>query len=160
MPIKRRTYNPRRVRRAHAYLAQEAADLFGLHKNAVLNWVGLGLKTIDGKKPMMIHGSDLIDFLTRRQQGRKRACQPDEFYCCKCRKPKQVWEGLVDLTQLKKDSWLVRGLCTDCSTKMQRIYPAKKLPEVRRLFKVQTVNEEHINESSNPPVNRDFKPTE
>lgn len=157
MPVKRRTYNTRLVRRNHAYYVHEVADRFGIHKNAVLNWVKLGLKTIDGNRPMMIHGSDLADFLDQRQRSRKRKCQPDEFFCCKCRAPKRAWERVVDLTRLKKGDWLVKAICADCSTDMRRISPYQNLAKLQGLFVIQTVSEEHILESSNPLVMRDFK---
>jgi hypothetical protein len=156
MPIKRRTYNTRLIRRGHAYYVQEVADRFVIHKNAVRNWVKQGLKTIDGNRPMMIHGSDLADFLDNRQRSRKRACMPDEFFCCKCRMPRRAWERLVDLTQLKKERWLVKAICCVCSANMRRIFPARNMPELHRLFIIQTVNEEHIKESFNPLVMRDF----
>lgn len=155
-PTKRRTYNPRLVRQHHSYTAQEVADRFGLHKNAVLNWVKQGLRTIDGKRPLLIHGSDLIAFLDRRQKQRKRPCKPDEFYCCKCRQPQPVWERVLDLTQLKPAQWLARGLCAMCGTRMQRIYRGQNLPEMQSRFVVQTVNGEHISQSFNPLVMRDL----
>ena len=156
MPVKRRTYNTRLIRKAHAYYVHEVAERFGIHKNAVLNWVKQGLKTIDGNRPMMIHGSDLAEFLDNRQKSRKRTCQPDEFFCCKCRTPRKAWERLVDLTQLKKDRWLVKAICNVCSTNMRRISPARNLPELQNQFIIQTVNGEHIKESFNPLVMRDF----
>ena len=156
MSSKRRTYNIRLIRKGHAYYVQEVADLFGIQKNAVLNWVKQGLKTIDKNRPMMIHGSDLTEFLDNRQKSRKRACKPDEFYCCKCRQPKKAWERLVDLMALKKEGWLVKAICAECSTNMRRIFPARKLPELQTLFTIQTVNGEHITESFNPLVMSDF----
>ncbi len=156
MPTKRRTYNTRLIRKHHAYYVHEVAELFGVHKNAVSNWVKQGLKTIDGNRPMMIHGSDLTQFHDQRQKSRKSTCQPGEFYCCKCRQPRQAWERLVDLISLKKGGWLVKALCVSCGTKMQRITSDKKLPEIRQLFVVQTINGEHIKESSASLVMRDF----
>jgi hypothetical protein len=156
MQTKRRTYNTRLIRKNHAYYVHEVAERFGIHKNAVLNWVKQGLKTIDGNRPMMIHGSDLAEFLDLRQKSRKNACKPDELYCCKCRQPKQAWERLVDLTKLKQESWLVRAICATCGTKMQRITTTKNLPALQLLFMIQTVNGEHITESFNPLVMSDL----
>ena len=153
---KKRTYNTRLIRNNHTYYVHEVAALFGIHKNAVLNWVKQGLKTIDRNRPIMIHGSDLAEFINARQQSRKRACQSDEFYCCKCRHPKQAWERLVDLTQLKKGDWLVKAICAVCNTNIRRIFPEQTLPELHGLFIIQTVNGKHITESFNPLVKHDF----
>lgn len=158
MPVKKkRTYNPRLIRKGHAYYVHEIAALFKVHKNAVLNWVKQGLKTIDDNRPMMIHGSDLADFINARQMHRKRTCHRDEFYCCKCRQPRQAWERVVDLIQLKKGDLLVKAICAECSTNMHRISPARNLPELHELFAIQTINEKHIDKSFNPLVMRDLK---
>ncbi|MBN8543660.1 MAG: helix-turn-helix domain-containing protein [Alphaproteobacteria bacterium] len=156
MPTKRRTYNTRLIRKQNTYTVNEIAERFLIHKNAVRNWLKEGLPTIDDKRPLMIHGSDLAAFLDARQKRRKRPCAVDEFYCCKCRTPRQVWERVVDLTQLKKGEWLARGICVVCESKTQRLYPTRSLPELRERFCVQTVSGEHISGSFHPPVICDF----
>jgi len=154
---KRRTYNPRLVRKNHAYSIQEIATCFGVHKNAVHRWVKEGLMTIDNSRPHLIHGSDLIAFLTERQKVRKHTCQSDEFYCCKCRQPRKAWGRMVDLTQLKRETLTVKALCDECQTSMHRFHPAKNLPRLQEMFIIQTVSEEHLNQSFNLPVKRDLQ---
>src|ERR1035437_3546649 len=92
-----RTYNTRLIKPDFPYNVQEIADLFSLHKHAVLRWVGEGLPLIDERKPYLIHGSALIAFLDKRQAERKRVCQADEFFCFKCRAPRQAAGDAVDI---------------------------------------------------------------
>lgn len=72
---KSRTYNLRLIRRDYSYMIQEIAELFSLHPNAVRRWVKNGLRTIDSHRPQLIHGTDLIEYLDRRQ--RQSAHLPD-----------------------------------------------------------------------------------
>lgn len=85
MKIRKRTYNPRRARAGQSYTVQDVAEIYGLHKNAVLRWIKEGLPVIDRQKPYLIHGGELAEYLRRKQSGRKQPCKPDEFFCFKCR---------------------------------------------------------------------------
>lgn len=76
-----------------SYSVQEVAELYGLHKNAVLRWIKDGLPIIDQRKPYLIYGADFADYLDGRQKKRKHKCGSDEFYCCKCRAPRKAWDN-------------------------------------------------------------------
>src|SRR5262249_3307302 len=97
---RRRTYNVRLGPRNLTYSINEIAELFALHPQAIRQWIKAGLQTIDERKPFLIHGSELIGFLTKRQSGRKRRCRPDQFFCCRCRVPKRPRAGLVSMRVL------------------------------------------------------------
>ena len=67
--IKKRKYNTRLIRLTTSYSVQEVAELYHLHKGAVLRWIKDGLKIIDQHKPYLIHGSELLYFKqTTKQQ--------------------------------------------------------------------------------------------
>src|SRR5262245_34376578 len=63
----KRTYNTRLIKRDYAYFISELADLFRLHPNAIRRWIKAGLRTVDDRRPVLVHGGDLIDFLDARQ---------------------------------------------------------------------------------------------
>ena len=95
--IKKRSYNSRRVCRDLSYSVQEAGELFGIHKNTILQWLKNGLSKIDGSKPYLIHGSELIAYLNKKREIRKSRCKANEFYCCRCRLPRRAWGDIVDI---------------------------------------------------------------
>jgi hypothetical protein len=160
MKTKRRTYNTRRIRLTVSYSIQEAAELFGLHKNAVSRWIKNGLPVIDSHKPYLIQGSELVAYLKRKQTGRKRACKPDEFYCCKCRAPRQAWGGMVDLQCRNQSKVMLSGLCAECSTPVCRMGSARKVALYEKIFITQTIRQEHISEPGIPIVMCDLKENE
>ena len=133
---KNRTYNVRLIRRDYSYTIQEIAELFSLHPNAVRRWVKDRLRTIDTHRPQLIHGSDLIEFLSRRQQGRKRGCGPDEMYCFRCHEPRRPAGGHVAVEQLGPSRLILRGSCALCGTRMNRAVSMARLPEFERSFTV------------------------
>src|SRR5262245_36614671 len=81
----KRTYNARRVKATWPYTVQEIAELFGIHKNAVLRWLQKGLEANKDQRPFLIRGEELIRFLNARQSRKRCKCAITEFYCFKCR---------------------------------------------------------------------------
>jgi hypothetical protein len=141
---KKRTYNPRLVKRDFSYTIEEIAELFGLHENSVRLWLKEGLPTIDAGRPTLIHGSDLIAFIRKRQTTRKHPCAPDEFYCCRCRKPRRAWESLVDLEIRPGSKVLLKAVCEVCGGGLNKAGAQAKLAEYRRVFDVQTAQRERL----------------
>lgn len=154
---KKRTYNPRRIHISQSYSVQEIAELYGLHKNAVLRWIKDGLPLIDQRKPYMVHGGDLAEYLTKKKSGRKCKCQPDEFFCFKCRAPRKAWESAADIVIRNESKLTISGLCAVCNTVVQRVGVVKKLPEYQKIFSIQTIQERHISDTSAPSVNSDMR---
>jgi hypothetical protein len=83
--MSKRHPNPRLAKIHRNYTVEEIANLFGVHKNSVRNWVKGGLPTSDDRRPMLILGRDLVAFLHARRVKNKRPCQPGEIYCMRCR---------------------------------------------------------------------------
>lgn len=145
---KSRTYNTRLIRRKSSYSVQDVAELFRLHKNAVLRWLRDGLDRIDEKKPYFIYGETLAEYLQQKQQKRKHKCASDEFFCCKCRMPRKPWEHLVDIKIQNQKKLIISGVCVACGTAIRRIGATKKLIEYQKIFLVQALEGQHIDECS------------
>lgn len=139
-----RRYDTRRIRQHLSYSLLDIAELFSLHKNAVRNWLREGLPTIDRQKPYLVHGSELKAFLERRQARRKAKCQPDEFYCLRCRAPRQAWGGLVDALQLSAIRYNLTALCSVCEGSLYRLISTRQLPEVQERLRLQQQRQENI----------------
>lgn len=157
MAKKRRTYNTRSIKRNLSYSIQEISELFGLHENAVLRWVKDGLSIIDQKKPYLINGQELADYLDLKQTKRRTKLKPDEFHCCKCRAPRKAWENQVDILIKNQSKLIISGLCCVCETIIHRLGSMRKLEEYQKIFSIQTIQEEHIIDRNSPSVKCDIK---
>lgn len=151
----KRTYNVGLVRRAFSYSIQEIAEVFDLHTNAVRRWIKSGLPTIDDRRPQLVHGSELIDFLAKRQQRRKMSCAPGEMLCCRCREPRRPEGGRVIVDRLNARQLILRGNCDDCGTPMNRCGAVSRLPEIEREFTIAT-GPRHLNRTTGPVVKCDL----
>lgn len=131
---------------------QEIAALFGLHKNAVGGWRKSGLQSIDRTRPTLIHGSDLIAYLSQRQKSRRASCQPNELYCFRCRAPRQALGGMVDIEARDAKRVNLIALCAMCSTTMQRVGSVKKLALYCESFESVRLPPPHLYETPNPSL--------
>jgi hypothetical protein len=144
---RRCTYNVRRIRRDFSYSIQEIAELFALHPNAVRRWLKEGLRRIDGQKPHLVHGSNLIDFLAQRQKQRKRHCEPGEMFCCRCRAPRLPRADTVTIDTVNARHSMIRGICELCGTKMNRGVLVERIADAETAFNL-TPTSQRLKETS------------
>ena len=102
--------------------------LYGLHKNTVRGWLKSGLEPIDSGRPTLILGRRLSRFLhARRAQSRQR-CRPGQFYCLRCRAPKDPVLRKADYLPVTSTSGNLKGMCGDCGCHIYRRVSVHKLP--------------------------------
>jgi hypothetical protein len=86
-----------RIAKIHRnYTVEEVANLFGVHRITVREWVKWGLPTSDDRRPMLILGADLVVFLRARRVEDKRTCQSGKMYCVRCRAPRAPAGDMAD----------------------------------------------------------------
>jgi hypothetical protein len=149
--------NYRQVKIHRNYTGEEAASLFGIHKNMVREWVKSGLPVIDDRRPMLILGRDLAAFLQVRRFKYKQTCQPGEIYCVGCRAPKVPAGDMVEYRPITEKSGNLTAICPDCNSFMNRRVSIAKLGQVRGKMDIsfpQALNQ--VSNSFQPTVNSDL----
>jgi excisionase family DNA binding protein len=114
-----RRHNLRRVKIHRSYSVSEAAKLLDVHKHTVSRWIERGLPLIEQKRPLLIHGSDLRDFV-KAQQPRKQPCRAGEIYCIGCRAPKRPACDVADYIPKTATTGLLAGICPTCERMIYR----------------------------------------
>lgn len=128
--------NPRLVKQYRNYLVSEVATTLGVHKNTVRNWVKIGLPIIGKKKPWLIHGGDLREFLTAKRKLRKRKSGKGEIYCFKCQAPRSPKKVVLEVREDPRVAGNVKGLCPVCGTTMNKRFAQTKLIAITEEFQV------------------------
>ncbi|MEJ1385335.1 MAG: helix-turn-helix domain-containing protein [Candidatus Sedimenticola sp. (ex Thyasira tokunagai)] len=156
--VKKRRPNPRLAKIHRNYTVEEVATMYCIHKNTVRQWVKQGLPTTDDKRPMLILGRDLFEFLQARRVKNRCTCKPGEIYCVRCRTPKSPAGDMADYENLTGTHGNLIGICPDCSTLIYRRVSLAKLDQVRGRLGI-TIPQAllHINESIHPSVNSDLE---
>jgi hypothetical protein len=158
MAKRKRTYNVRLVKASWPYSVQEVAGLFGVHKNAVLRWLREGLRANRDKRPFLIRGDELIRFLTERRRGRKRKCSIAEFFCFRCRAPREARRRMVAIAPMSLTLVRVNAHCAVCGTPVNKVQGIRNLNKIQDNFEVQQLAERHLIESADASVNSDLEP--
>lgn len=156
--MRKRHPNPRLAKIHRNYTTEEVAALFGVHKNTVREWVKRGLPVSDDKRPMLILGRALFEFLQTRRAKNKRPCQSDEIYCLRCRIPQHPAGDMADYQTVTTTTGNLIGICPTCETMLYRRVSLAKLDLFRAHLDITMPQAlPHIDESTQPCVNSDLK---
>ncbi len=150
--------NHRRVKIHRNYTVGEIADLFGTHKNTVRTWIKTGLPTCDEKRPALILGSDLVEFLRARRVRNKQPCRPGEIYCVRCRSPKSPAGDMADYLPVTETIGNLEAICPHCNCIINRRVNLANLELVRGRMDItfpQALG--RLSESNQPTLNSDLR---
>jgi MerR HTH family regulatory protein len=156
--MRRRLPNPRRVKTHRSYTIDDAARLFGCHRNTIRHWQKQGLKPIDGRRPVVFEGLTLAAFLEARRGARRRRLKPGEIYCLPCRAPKEPAGAMAEYVPVTEGRGNLRGICPTCDRLIHRMVSRAQVEAVRGNLNV-TFTEPipRIRERSRPSVDCDIK---
>lgn len=153
----KRRPNHRLAKLHRSYVVEEIAELFSVHKQTVRGWVNAGLPVLDDRRPMLILGRDLAAFLQARRIKNKRACQPGEMYCLRCRAPKGAAGDMADYLPDTEKLGTLKAICPDCECMMNRRVSLAKLEHVRGKLDITfPQGMDQVSDSTRPNVNTDF----
>jgi hypothetical protein len=127
----KRRPNYRLVKIHRSYTVEEAARVFGIHRNTVRAWIGAGLPICKDMRPHLILGRELREFLQARRAKKKRPCAPGEMYCFRCRAPRIPAGEMADFVPRTDVLGTFAGICPECSTMMYQRASVAKLPAIR-----------------------------
>lgn len=146
--------NPRLAKLHRNYTVDEIARLFGVHRNTVRSWIRCGLPTVDDKRPLLVLGRHLGDFLQARRMMNRRTTGPGLIFCVRCREPRQPAGGQVRYELLTPSLGNLVGRCGVCDAGLYRRVGAARLGEVLGGLKVTLpLDPEHISDSAKPSLN-------
>jgi hypothetical protein len=149
--------NPNLAKIHRNYTVEEVANLFAVHKNTVRLWIKDGLATNDNKRPILILGSNLKDYLQAKKKSNKRKCLPFEIYCVRCRLPQLPAENMVDYEPINCTNGRLIGLCPSCHGIINKYFNIAQLEQIQDKLDITLPKAlKHINESSKPFLNSDF----
>ena len=150
-------FNPRIIKSKKNYSTQEIADLFGVDVSTVHRWYRVGLKKIDGQRPAVVFGQDLINFHNEKNKKRKKRCDKDELFCCKCKTSQKSKENKITIKIINNKKVMIVGKCENCGTKINKVGVPPKIEEYKKVFDVQEIQEEQLLGCVNTGVNTSEK---
>lgn len=123
----KRRHNPRTAKSLRCYTIAQTAELYGVHRQTVRNWLANGLSPIDAGRPILIHGTVLNAFHNERRVAGKQSCGPGELYCLGCRAPRRPAGDVADYVCLNDKVGAISAICPACSRTMGQRVNAQRL---------------------------------
>jgi hypothetical protein len=150
----------RRVKRHRTYTVHDIVQLLGVHKNTVRSWVKAGLVVLDCRRPLLVVGGDLKEFLDRRSHHCKRPCGIGQLYCPRCRVPRPPAGNLVKYEPISPALGNLRGQCGECGCALNRIVSLAKIGTVTAGLEVTFRRvQRRIADVTSPSLDCDFGPS-
>ena len=154
MATAKRGQDLRSIRMSKCYTVQECAGLLAVSVGTIRAWIRSGLPTLESGKPILIAGDALKSWITARNAARKQKCQPNEFYCCRCKRPRLAKIGSVNLVPRNAKTLFICANCPNCDAKMNRGGSLAKILEIRATFGLNTPTQVSLTGCENPAVNQ------
>jgi hypothetical protein len=114
------------IKTRESYNTKTITKLLGVHARTIHDWCQEGLKVLN-RKPLLIMGFDLKEFLNNKAADRKHKLLPNEFYCIKCRKAVKGISNKAYIQFTGKTlgrqglrELIVKGFCEICGTKQNK----------------------------------------
>ncbi len=116
--IKRRRPTAQRIKFHRSYRIDEVTWATGACKATIRRWIKNGLPTVQGSRPSLILGADLLEFM--RKDSRRQTCGPAECFCFKCRAPRKPAYGMADYLPMTPTGGNLSAICAQCETLMHK----------------------------------------
>jgi hypothetical protein len=137
----KRSYPYNKVKYGRSYDKDEICALLDTHPQTVQGWINKqGLKTIDHKKPSLVYGWDLIEFLKKYNNANKCPTEFHEMHCFKCANARPFFQNRIAVEQ-KLNGLMVKAICRTCKKPMNQNYKLTDFPRLKRTFTVVDVSE-------------------
>ncbi len=109
--------NPKGIFSHRSYTIEELSGLISKNQKTLLRWIENGLKTVpESKKPILIMGFDLKEFLKKKSTKKKIKLNRNQFYCLSCKGAVYAKKGSLGKLSNRKI-----GVCAVCTGKVTRI---------------------------------------
>ena len=128
--------NPMAVKAALTYDINEAAVALGKTPATIRNWHKDGLVVMSSRKPYLISGAAIQEYLRAKYKAAKRPLGPDQLFCPSCRTGRKPVEMAVTITPMASKTALLMGICESCGGGSTRMIARRKASDFAAVFAI------------------------
>ena len=142
----------RAIRVTKTYTVAELAAATNKTEGTIYDWASRGLPTIDSRKPLMFHGSDVKAWLDKRWGDRGCKLALGESYCVRCKKARQPLPQTVRFEAWPNGSMNAKAPCPVCSAPMNKALKASDVADFQNALAGYVEEQQRFDESDTSPV--------
>lgn len=126
--------NPMLVKASRSYDVIEAARVLGRTPSTIRHWIKDGLEVLAARKPYLILGQAIRDYIRAKSASRKTPLAQDELYCFSCKVARRPRKQAVTVIAQNDKTLRLSGACTSCGCTCSRIISASKVHGFSEVF--------------------------
>lgn len=130
-------FKTRKIKANKSYLVDELACAACVAPQTVRSWIKDGMEKVDGERPTLIMGFQALAYLDTRKKEAKRPMVLGEFYCFRCKAPKEALGAMADYVPTSDVGGRLKALCADCECGCNRNISVSDLPAIRTVLDVE-----------------------
>ena len=130
-----RRANPMAVKASLTYEVSEAAAALSKSEATIRNWIKDGLPVMASKKPLLILGQDLRDYIRAKSKTAKASLDADQLYCLSCKEGRKPLGMAVEVTSNTDKTDRLKGVCETCGGAASRIISKSKFAHFAATFR-------------------------
>lgn len=145
-------FKTHQIHHYEVYNLAEVGNIANRSEKTIREFIRNGLKTIDGQKPFLVRGYDLIEFLKRKNIQNQHHTNFNEMFCLKCREVRRPKANQIQIYNDGQTPFIkASAICPTCKTLMNKAYKLTDLSALKRDFHI--VERLSISDSVECPVN-------
>lgn len=125
-----------KIKQNLTYTMQEAADALGLSLATIRDWVKKGLSIHKDKRPFLIYGDELRQFIQNSQRAKRYKLTDRQLSCFSCKAPCEPRGMAVILVQQTAKTSRISGICAKCGGRCARIVSNQRIPLFEQILQI------------------------
>lgn len=131
-----RRYSTRGISAARVYTYKQAARIINVSEATFRKWPRQGLNVIIDKRPFLVRGADLIEFLKLRQTSKQKPTTKTQCFCMRCKAPCELRGAVATYSANNDLTGRLSGICADCGCKIGRFCSVSDLAELGQVLTI------------------------
>jgi hypothetical protein len=143
-------YNYKLIESNRSYSTEKIKKLIGIHEQTIREWIKEGNLECVSKKPILIYGAVLKEFIKNKNESHKKTLNFNEFKCLKCKAISIPKDNQISIYHNKNGSIRATGICQNCNNEFSKLYKKNSINEFQNSFFIKPTESTLYNTS---PIN-------
>ncbi len=127
-------YNYTLIESNRSYSTEKIQTLLKIHPQTIREWINHNKLDCVSKKPILIHGTVLKEFIKNRNEKHKKILNFNEMKCLKCKSISIPKDKYVSIYYNKNGSIRAVGICSNCNNEFSKLYKKNVIEELKNSF--------------------------